>query len=211
MNPSSSSIAKTLLPLVNQESQSISPLSRRLRAAAEQMQQRQGSVYRDLATRSSSEPTPTVLYYRPNRDGSVVTLDSAGRILALENATGKRLYSYHFKDADSKEPHRIELSDGTVIEKQTDVPGSVWLMKSHTASMEFSDAVLTIGKDGSFALRYKCRLASSIKREHVVRELCYNARGKKVVELVQSTCNRVGPGNSITVKKVFVRQKSLEG
>lgn len=217
MYPSSPSIGKTLLPLVAGEQQMAEYLSRRLRAAAEKMQ-RTGVEYKDLiAKKSAPEPLPVVMFYRTNRDGSIVTLDAAGRAVSLESS-GKKVYSYVYKNSKDSEPIRIEFSNGTVFEKRIDVgfsgvPHPVWVMKSpasEVGTLEFLDAVLTINKDGAFTIKYKCQLASSIKRDEVVRELSYNARGRKVVELVKSACTRIGPGNSIKVKEIYVRRAPLE-
>lgn len=60
MYPSSSPIAKTLLPLVATEQKMADQLSRRLRAAAEKMQ-RTGLEYKDLIAKNSS-PEPEDIF-----------------------------------------------------------------------------------------------------------------------------------------------------
>lgn len=217
MYPSSSPIAKTLLPLVANDQKMAEQLSRRLRAAAEKMQ-RTGLDYKDLVAKNSApEPMPLVMFYRTNRDGSIVTLDSAGRVVSLESH-GKTVYSYVYKNGRDNEPVRIELADGTVFEKQIDfdfssVSRAMWVMKPKSSAdghLEFRDATLTVGKDGSFSIKYKCQNASTIKREDVLRELSYNARGRRVIEYVKSVCTRIGPAHSIAIKEIYVRRTPME-
>ncbi len=217
MYPSSSPIAKTLLPLVANEPQMTEQLSRRLRAAAEKMQ-RTGLEYKDLvAKQSAPEPMPLVMFYRTNRDGSVVTLDSAGRVVSLESS-GKKIYSYVYKNGKDNEPARIEFADGTVLEKHIDfdfssVSRAMWVMKPKSIAdenLEFRNATLIVRKDGSFSIKYKCQIASSITREDVLREISYNARGRRVTEFVKSVATRIGPGNSVVFKEIYVRRAHRE-
>ncbi len=185
-------------------------LTKRFLAAAQEMER----------FRKELEPVAgdaEISFYKTNPNGSVVTMDAEGRTTALCDRGGKQVYQFNYKDKQSKEPDSIKLADGTTLLRRIEISECgqesfvVWSMNPNDQTKDFTDfpnSTLTINKDGSFKIRYRCTLASAIKREEVVREISFTVRGKKVAEFEKVPYPRVGPKNALTVKEGLVRRVS---
>ncbi|MBX9666140.1 MAG: hypothetical protein K2X93_00920 [Candidatus Obscuribacterales bacterium] len=185
-------------------------LTKRFLAAAQDME-------RFKKEQELSPGDAEISFYKTNPDGSVVTMDAEGRTTALSERGGRQVYQFVYRNKQSKEPDSIKLTDGTTLTKRVEISecgqqsSVIWTMNPNDQTKDFTDfpnSALTINKDGSFKIKYRCMIASAIKRDEVVREISFTVRGKRVAEFEKVAYARVGPKNAFTVREGLVKRVS---